>query len=42
MNANSFSQNQLVFSKNLKYLSIETDLPQDLENKISSKLVQEN
>ena len=38
---NGFSPNQLEFSKNLYYPTIEPDLPSALKNKTSSELVQE-
>ena len=41
-NKNGFSPNQLVFSKNSNYPTIETDLPPTIENKMSNELVQEN
>ena len=41
-NNNGFSANQLVFSKNLNYPTMETDLPPALENKTPSELVLEN
>ena len=41
-NNNGFYLNQLVFSKNYDYPTIETDLSPALENKTSSELVQEN
>ena len=40
-NSNGFSPNQLLFSKNPYYPTIELDLPSALKNKTSSELVQE-